>query len=319
MYYKNIKSIEGVVMKNIFIDKENNKILINKFVLPFHRIHELADRYPLMNDEERAALKQSLLKSGQINPILLYDDEIIDGRNRYLVMQELAVKGQLIFKPKIKNFPCNEEDLPKIVEALNVHRRHLSPSQKAAIGVKTHLEVQKKLAEKRQQKGVSLNISEGGKTAEVIAKLVGVSTTYVEKAIKVRHDQELFSLLEEGKINVADAEIIASHATPEQREEIIDIIKYNWPGLRYRISSITPRKKQRPKELDFKLPGIIVLKNLEGDDETTKLIKQKLQELSILLESVEDEDSKGIWYEPSVELPSQELKKIFCKIKDKQF
>ena len=209
--------------------------------------------------------------------------------------------------------------MPKIVEALNLHRRHLSPSQKAAIGVKTHLKTQSQLAQERQQKGVSVKVSEGGKTAEAIAKMVGVSSTYVEKAMKVRDDQELFSLLEEGKINIVDAEIVASNATPEQRQEIIDIIKYNRTGLRYRISSITPRKKQKPKEINSKLPAMIVLKNLEGNDDTTQLIKQKIKELSMLLESVESGDSNEIWYEPCTELPNEELKKFCCKMKGKRF
>lgn len=289
---------------NKWFRDENGKIMITKYVLPFHQIHELADRYPLMSDEEREALKQSLLKSGQINPIMLFNNEIIDGRNRYLVMKELAEKGQLSFEPNIRSYQCKEEDLPQIVEALNVHRRHLSPSQKAAIGVKTHLKVQRQLAQERQQKGVSVKVSGGSKTAEAIAKLVGVSTTYVEKAMKVKPDKELFSLLEKGKINVIDAEIVASNATPEQRQEIIEKIKYNQSGLRYRISSITPRKKQKPKESDVDLPAMIVLKNLEGDDETTKLIKQKIKELSELLACVESGESKEIWNRHPATSPS---------------
>lgn len=307
-------------MKNWFVD-EKNRIMITKHVLPFHRIHKLANQYPLMSDEEREVLKQSLLKSGQLNPIMLYNGEIIDGRNRYLVMQELAVKGQLTFKPDIREFRCKEKDLPKIVEALNLHRRHLTPSQKAAIGVKNHLEIQKQLAQERQHKGDSVKVSEGGKTAEVIAKMVGVSTTYVEKAMKVRNDQELFSLLEEGKINIVDAEIIASRATPEQREEIIDKIKYNLPGLRYRISSITPRKKQKPKNTEFQIPAIIVLKNVDGDNETSQLIRQKIQELQILLDACQDGNPTEIWYKTDSQCTDDlkgELVKLYKKMQSKR-
>lgn len=294
--------------------------MIEKFVLPFHRIHELANRYPLMSEEEREVLKQSLLKSGQLNPIYLFDGEIIDGRNRYLVMKELAEKGQLSFKPKIETYPCKKEDLPTIVEALNVHRRHLSPSQKAAIGVKNYLPIQRQLAQERQQKGVSVNLSEGGKTAEIIAKMVGVSTTYIEKAIKVITDTELFSLLEDGKINVVDAEIVASNATSEQRQEIINKIMHDGKGVRYNISLITPRKKHKVKIAEIQQPLLIVMKNLDADDDKTQLIKEKIRELRDLLISAGVENSE-IWYQPTDESNNAfkgELERLYKKIQPKR-
>lgn len=296
-----------MVAPNDEIKREDKKFYITRYQLPLYRIHELANRYPMMSDEERAELKQSLITIGQQNPITLYKGEIIDGRNRYLILQELYEKRKLIFEPKFREYNGNVADLPKIVEALNVHRRHLSPSQKAAIGVKNHLRIEKDSAKTRQEKGVSLKIGEGGKTSEAIAKIVGVSTTYIEKAMKVRLDDQLFPYLENGKLNIVDAEMIASHATPEQKTEIIEMLKNNITlGLRYRISTIKPRKKQvnkamtnaerRADEPEFQMPAIIILQKFDLDNDNFQLIKEKIEELNVLLESSDQGKCREIWY-----------------------
>jgi hypothetical protein len=297
------------------VDNGEEKIYkFPSYIFPFHQIHELADQYPIMSEEERAELEHSLITTGQINPITLYKGKIIDGRNRYLVLKELFGKGQLKFKPKFQEYKGSTANLQNVVEALNVHRRHLSTSQKAAIGVKRHLQEQKQLALERQEKGVSLKVGEGGgKTSEAIAKIAGVSTTYIEKAMKVMQDNKMFSYLENGKLNIVDAEIIVSHATPEQKEEIIRMIEYkNALGLKYRISTIKPKKNQLNKKVinkenvtdepDLQMPAIIVFQKLDLDDDNAQLIKEKIQELNFIMESANKGKSVEIWYKPNLEL-----------------
>jgi hypothetical protein len=277
-----------------------------RYRLPHYRIHELADKYPMMSEEEKTELGHSLRTVGQQAPIWLLDGEIIDGRNRYLIYAKWSEEGTLNVEPKFQEYKGDKTKLEDVIEALNVHRRHLTPSQKAAIGVKNHLRIQRDFANERQQSGVSLKISEGGKTSEVISKIVGVSTTYVEKAMKVVTDKDLFKHLENGQLNINDADIIASHATPDQKAEIVTMLNNNQRlGLKSRIAAIKPRKKH--KKIDEKsespLPSMIIFQNLDLNNE---LVKEKIQELNnILAASAAPQDSIEIWYKPDTDATSE--------------
>lgn len=115
--------------------------------------------------------------------------------------------------------------------------------------------------------------------------------------------------MENGKLNVVDAEIIVSHATPEQKKEIISMIEYkNALGLKYRISTIKPKKRQskelaedRVDEPEFQIPAIIVLQKLDVDDDNTQLIKEKIKELNTLLASSSKGKCVEIWYKPDLD------------------
>lgn len=47
------------------------------------QFHEFANLYPLMQGTEFDDLCASILKSGLLHEITLFEDKIIDGRNRY--------------------------------------------------------------------------------------------------------------------------------------------------------------------------------------------------------------------------------------------
>ena len=95
--------------------------------------HPLADIFPLMEGDEFAALVEDIKANGLREPITLYEDKILDGRNRY----RAVVKAELQYRLKEENFRhyTSGDPLGFVVSA-NLHRRHLNESQRAAIAAK---------------------------------------------------------------------------------------------------------------------------------------------------------------------------------------
>jgi hypothetical protein len=68
----------------------------------FHNLtaHPLADIFPLMEGEEFDALVQDIKDNGLKEAIWLYEDKILDGRNRY----NAVVKAGLQYRLKEEDF-----------------------------------------------------------------------------------------------------------------------------------------------------------------------------------------------------------------------
>ena len=91
--------------------------------------HPAARLFPLIKGDEFEALVDDIRENGQREPILLHPDgSILDGRNRYLACRKLGIE------PKSEHWD-GEGSPEEIVLSLNLHRRHLSSAQRAAIAV----------------------------------------------------------------------------------------------------------------------------------------------------------------------------------------
>jgi len=84
--------------------------------------HPLASLIPEMGDDEYAALVDDIRTRGLMEPVVLYEGKILDGRHRYRACQEAGRAAD-----------CTEyvgDDPAGYVVALNVHRRHLDREQR---------------------------------------------------------------------------------------------------------------------------------------------------------------------------------------------
>ena len=88
--------------------------------------HTLASIFPLMTDAEYAALKADIAQYGMRQPIITWQNKIVDGRNRYNVCIELGIE------PQFQEWDGNG-DLLAFIVSQNLHRRHLNESQRAVI------------------------------------------------------------------------------------------------------------------------------------------------------------------------------------------
>ena len=90
-------------------------------------LHPEALATPKMNQEQYEALKANVEMFGQLDPITVYRGKIVDGRHRWLILQELGIDTI-----KYKKMP-NNSTLKEIKSMVNSRetRRHESASQLA--------------------------------------------------------------------------------------------------------------------------------------------------------------------------------------------
>jgi len=162
-------------------------------------IHPLASALPLLEGEEFEQLKASI-SGGQQVPVIMHKGVLLDGRNRLNACRALGITVKAV---EWQGTGTPEE----LIIALNLHRRHLTPSQRAALAVKLLPSLEREAAE-RMEAGKS-NPSQKlfqGKLVDIAGKQVGVSGEYVAKAKKIADTApEAFQGLLNGSVTLAQA------------------------------------------------------------------------------------------------------------------
>jgi len=88
--------------------------------------HPLADIFQPMGKEELQELVNDIRAHGLLQPIVLYQGMIIDGRNRY---RACLIAGHTFVDANFKQLPSNADPRAYVISA-NVLRRHLTADQK---------------------------------------------------------------------------------------------------------------------------------------------------------------------------------------------
>jgi hypothetical protein len=90
-------------------------------------IHPVAQSLPEITEQEREQLRASIVQQGQLQPVIVsHDSQIIDGRHRMQVCMELH-------RPLLVHRLPRDANLQAVSLTANMHRRHLSESQRAMI------------------------------------------------------------------------------------------------------------------------------------------------------------------------------------------
>jgi len=137
--------------------------------------HPLADIFPLMEGADFDALVKDIEDNWLREPIALYEDKILDGRNRY----RAVVKAKLQHKLKEENFRTypGPDPLAFVISA-NVLRRHLNESQRALVAARI---VTTKLGDNQHKNG-SISTDKAAKMLSVSEATVKTAKEVVEKA-----------------------------------------------------------------------------------------------------------------------------------------
>lgn len=162
------------------------------------KVHPAAELLPNMTDEEFAALIADINEYGQRDPVSFVGDELLDGRHRYAACLELGIE------PKRESV---EVDNPyQFVLAKNLHRRHLTTSQRAIVAAKVaqHRKAIKQQKLKAESQAVRQS-ADAGQISKQEADRLNVGTRSVERAEKViiGGADELQKLVESGGITVS--------------------------------------------------------------------------------------------------------------------
>jgi len=88
--------------------------------------HPLAALFPLMTGAAFEDLRASIASNGLREPIVLHEGMVLDGRNRLRACEETGTP------PRFRELD-GADPLAFVLDA-NLHRRHLSESQRAAVG-----------------------------------------------------------------------------------------------------------------------------------------------------------------------------------------
>lgn len=173
--------------------------------------HDVANLFPLMTGTEFADLKADIAAYGQREPIWLHPDgRIVDGRNRHRACVELGIS------PRFQTWH-GDGSLVAFVVSLNLHRRHLTESQRAMIAAKlANLEVG------NPNFGNSANMQNRVSQSQA-ADLLQVSPRSVANARTVYTDgaPELVAAVERGDVAVSAAAEVA--ALPEEWQRVITV------------------------------------------------------------------------------------------------
>ncbi len=176
---------------------------------------ELRSLIPPLSAEERQMLEESIVANGCEMPILVWNDVIVDGHNRYEICRERGIP----FGIEEKTFE-NRTDAILWMLRNQLGRRNLNSFQRAEIALRYETVLSEE-AEARMKAGVGAknpgpNLAQGtdtqeekkhsddGRTAAKLGKLAGVGKTTMKKAKKIisEADEATKEQLRQGKTTI---------------------------------------------------------------------------------------------------------------------
>lgn len=191
-------------------------------------VHPLAALIPEMLPEEYADLRADIAANGLLDPVVMHDGQVLDGRHRLRACEETGI--QLRVRQFTGDSPA------QFVLSANVKRRHLSVSQRAALAVEFLPELEKEALARKVEGGrqagrgrprdrsgsLEPDLSPGPNRARREAgALVGVSSPSVGRAKRVKVEApEVFEQVKAGVITVTGAErLVREQSQPQPESE----------------------------------------------------------------------------------------------------
>lgn len=193
--------------QQIFIDF--NKLKINS------KYEKLV---PRMSREDDQTFDESIKTNGIREPLTINrNDVVLDGHSRYSKAEKYNIKLIPITR---KHFENKLEEEKYVIET-NLERRHLNNWQKIELGIPL-LKVEQQISKLRMvsnlKKGDKPPLAQkkaSGKSASIIAKKIGLSTSTVEagKVVYENADEKLKEKLRRGSISIKSAHTIVTAKT----------------------------------------------------------------------------------------------------------
>lgn len=246
------------------------------------RVHEAADIFPMLSEEELGELAEDISAHGLHQPVVFCLNEgregrelvLVDGRNRAAAVA-LAGESHLASGQWRLAWFDSEEQILDYIRGQNIHRRHLNASQRAMYAA--HLvEMYSEAARQRQAHGMTapgrtlmaglpeaFSGSAGRTAREEVAELAGVSGRLMGGAQRIRRTciPEIPRAVMAKDVSVTAAEGLAKLHPREQEalmaQEDVDLTSYAtsarkakppetlWVGRLVELNTGTARRGQR--------------------------------------------------------------------------
>jgi ParB-like chromosome segregation protein Spo0J len=182
--------------------------------VPQYLPHPYADLLPQMDTADTKKLVRDIKANGLREPITLSKDgRILDGRHRYAACIEAEVKPHFV--------PYEGDDELAFVISKNLHRRHLTTSQRGMIAAK--LSNMKKGDNQHTKEDTAIAVTSQAGAAELMN--VSVDTLQRAKVVNDSGDVELIKKVTNGEMPVSKAEKMVKsdrlkEATPDVAENV---------------------------------------------------------------------------------------------------
>lgn len=182
------------------------------------RYHDLANAFPMMTDDEFAALVEDIETNGLLHPVVMFEGKILDGRNRYEACQKLGIPHREI--------PFKGDDPAAFVASENLRRRHLTPTQ-LAVAAENLANAMQGRPKAKSPAGPEAPESDYADAPPVTtiakaAQLTGASPTAIKRVRKVKKSAapEVVEAMTSGQITATAAEALSTLPADEQAEAV---------------------------------------------------------------------------------------------------
>lgn len=190
-------------------------------------VHPAAAIFPLLEAGDLRELADDIRKHGLLEPVVMLDGKVLDGRNR------LAACKLADVAPRFVEWEGAGDPVDWVL-SVNLRRRHLDTSQRAMVAART-LDYHRAKAKERQGRRTDLvvnlppssDVSERPKKArDDAARIVNVSPSAVQHAAKVIEAgvPELVKAVEKGEIAVSAA-AEASELPAEAQRRVVELVE----------------------------------------------------------------------------------------------
>jgi hypothetical protein len=201
-------------------------------------VHPAAELFPMLAGDELTRLANDIAQNGLLEPIVVYDGLLLDGRNRRRACEMAGVE------PRFVEWRGEGGSPVAFIAARNLHRRHLTESQRAAIAAQVKGMFEEEAAERQRarqfgthRKSPSVEVAGAKKTRESpvgadlhrpcrsnehAAGIFNVSARLVALASRVikEGDPFLVNAIHTGQVTVCDAAAVLSLSKEEQRAAV---------------------------------------------------------------------------------------------------
>lgn len=171
--------------------------------------HPIANAFPLISGDSFAELVSAVRDMGLIEPIVLYEGKILDGRNRYRACIDAEVE------PRFEQY--TGDDPFGFVIAMNLARRHLDEAQRAMCAARVA----------NMKQGTRTDLQPNANLHHVCsrakaAEQFNVSKRSVATARKIQEKgvPELAQAVDEGKVSLNAASAVSELPKEEQSEVV---------------------------------------------------------------------------------------------------
>lgn len=184
--------------------------------------HPACLAFPLLPEAELKELAADIKLRGLLNPVVLYQGKVLDGRNRLAACEKAGVEPRFV--------EWEGEGSPtEWVIATNLIRRQLTASQRAVVAVDL-LPVLEREAKERQRRsrgrgkkgGKELPANSGkGKASQVAARIAKTNRQYVQDAKAIKESApEVLEKIRAGELTIPEGKRLAGLPVAE-REQVI--------------------------------------------------------------------------------------------------